>query len=78
MPPVTTTDIRHETAHILVRTRDPFEHIRTNEAAAKHSTKRGQLSTHDGCLEWGVAVIILSRYSHTLLYNLHNTPSGNV
>ena len=40
--------------------------------------RKDELSIHDGCLMWGIRVIVPSRFRHVLLDELHNAHSGIV
>ena len=84
MSPVTASDIRRETARdpvlsqVFLRTRDGFQQHEDNEQLKPYIQRKDELSIHDGCLMWGIRVIVPSRFRPVLLDELHNAHSGIV
>ena len=84
MSPVTASDIRRETARdpvlsqVFLRTRDGFQQHDDNEQLKPYIQRKDELSIHDGCLMWGIWVIVPSRFRPVLLDELHNAHSGIV
>ena len=84
MFPVTASDIPREKDRYLVlsqvflRTRDGFQRHEDNEQLKPYIQRKDELSIRDGCLMWGIRVIVPSRFRHVLLDELHNAHSGIV
>ena len=84
LSPVTASDIRRETARdpvlsqVFLRTRDGFQRHEDNEQLKPYIQRKDELSIHDGCLIWGIRVIVPSRFRHVLLDELHSAHSGIV
>ena len=84
MPHVTASDIRPETARSPVlyqgflRTRGGFQRHEDNEQLKPYIQQKDELSIHDGCLMWGIRVIVPSRFRPVLLDEQHNAHSGIV
>ena len=84
MSPVTASDIRRETARdpvlsqVFLRTRDGFQQHEDNEQLKPYIQRKDEPHIHDGCLMWGIRVIVPSRFRPVLLDELHNSHSGIV
>ena len=84
MSPVTASDIRRETARdpvlsqVFLRTKDLFQRHEDNEQLKPYIQRKDELSIHDGCLMWGIRVIVPGRFRPVLLDELHNAHSGIV